>query len=447
MASARGALQLGFARHMFAAGSAPEGHTCHTADDSNTCGVEAHKGELEDSSDATTLLQARLDVQPDSVAFDSREQGSTNELQDNRYEPERQSHHTELNTTFRYYAHVRALSLLGRVSAHDYHGIQVEMQHHLVAAGSRLFKAGSGPAHALLLVFIVLSFACCTCILIMKHVRVHRNQIVKESSHVRSPAESEVEAFPRMPRYTRFPAGSSSSMGGRTLQSISPLPLVPVRAEGTERSPALLPSTHGISFGNPAESMPPLCPKMFMPACEARFLIPKNAIELMTDGGALKVVGLSGTALFQAIVRVVGGYQLLEMSLCSDLTTPCATIRLEQADASQGSVIRGEGGAYYGILEMRSDGMCEVTREGRKVMLIEADTDSLTLSLKLPSGHLAASVGFEEHVDIRVNQGTDVVLILSCILAVLIQSAPPKSLSPPPTNASAFQIARPTYSW
>mmetsp|Transcript_64590 Transcript_64590/g.122504 ORF Transcript_64590/g.122504 Transcript_64590/m.122504 type:complete len:446 (-) Transcript_64590:474-1811(-) len=179
-------------------------------------------------------------------------------------------------------------------------------------------------------------------------------------------------------------------------------------------------------FAPPAVvAVPPLCPKMSMPACEARFLIPKHAISMVADGGALKIVGLSGSALFQATVRTVKGYRLLEMSLCTDLSTPCATIRLDHPEAPSGAVIRGEGGAYYGILEMRSDGSCEVTRDDRTLMFIEADTDTLTLSLKAPRGQILATVSCLEHVDIKVSQGNDVVLLISCILAVLIQSAPP----------------------
>mmetsp|Transcript_34147 Transcript_34147/g.60380 ORF Transcript_34147/g.60380 Transcript_34147/m.60380 type:complete len:422 (+) Transcript_34147:85-1350(+) len=182
----------------------------------------------------------------------------------------------------------------------------------------------------------------------------------------------------------------------------------------------------GLGYQPPAVvTIPPLCPKMSMPACEARFLIPKHAISMVADGGALKIVGLSGSALFQATVRTVKGYRLLEMSLCTDLSTPCATIRLDHPEAPSGAVIRGEGGAYYGILEMRSDGSCEVTRDDRTLMFIEADTDTLTLSLKAPRGQILATVSCLEHVDIKVSQGNDVVLLISCILAVLIQSAPP----------------------
>jgi len=160
-----------------------------------------------------------------------------------------------------------------------------------------------------------------------------------------------------------------------------------------------------------------------MPACEARFLIPKHAIGMVAEGGALKIVGLSGSSFFQVTMRSDHGYHLLEMCLCTDLSTPCATIRLDKPDAPSGAVIRGEGGAYYGILERRSDGSCEVTRDDRTLICIEADTQTLALSLRAPFGKTLATVQCAEHVDIKVTEGNDVVLLISCILAVLIQSS------------------------
>lgn len=170
--------------------------------------------------------------------------------------------------------------------------------------------------------------------------------------------------------------------------------------------------------------IPPLCPKMPTLANEARFLIPKNAISMVSEGATLSILGMSGSNLFNAVVKAVSGDRWLQMAL-SEASEPCATIRLERPDTPSGAVIRGEGGAYYGMLEMQPDGSCEVTRNDSTLIYIEADIDNLTLTLKAPRGQVLATVTCLDQIDISVGQGNDVVLLMCCILAVLIQSAPP----------------------
>jgi len=190
---------------------------------------------------------------------------------------------------------------------------------------------------------------------------------------------------------------------------------------GTESAAPRTPRSQATStFGIPA-----LCPRMPVLANEARFLIPKNAISMVTEGAALSILGMSGSNLFNATVRTVNGYRWLEMALSSESSGPCATIRLDRPDAPTGALICGQGGAYYGMLEMQPDGSCEVTRNDSTLIYIEADIDNLTLTLKAPLGQVLATVTCLDQIDITVGQGNDVVLLMCCILAVLIQSAPP----------------------
>lgn len=162
--------------------------------------------------------------------------------------------------------------------------------------------------------------------------------------------------------------------------------------------------------------IPPLCPKLPITGCEARFLIPIEALAALSKGGHLKFDGPLDTILFEVHVRVKDGYKLLEMKLCSDLSSPIATIQLDYPS----SAIRGAGGVLYGLLEMRNSNPYEVTRDGRTLFLIEADTAKLMLTLRAPFGILA-TVSCDKQIDINVREGSHIILCVACILACLMQ--------------------------
>jgi hypothetical protein len=137
---------------------------------------------------------------------------------------------------------------------------------------------------------------------------------------------------------------------------------------------------------------------------------------------------MSQNILLRANIKRVGNQRLLELGMPEPNSAPRATV----GPAPQGAKsfqICGLRGAFYGMLEMRSSGACYVVKDGKTVMSIDGDTNSLKLQLTSSSGTDLASVrcssesfGGVEHVEVRVEPGVDTILILACVLAVLLLS-------------------------
>jgi len=181
---------------------------------------------------------------------------------------------------------------------------------------------------------------------------------------------------------------------------------------------------------------PPLCPRLVMPVCEARFGIPMYELAQLSAEGELNIVGLSGNPLLRAVVRKIGIARTLEISMPEQNSAPRATISPSTNElagrSQQGSralEIRGIRGAFYGILEMRSSGACYVVKDNQTVLTIDGDAGTLQLSIKSSVGLQLASVrcsaepfGGVDHVELRVEPAVDTVLVVSVVLAVLLLS-------------------------
>lgn len=180
------------------------------------------------------------------------------------------------------------------------------------------------------------------------------------------------------------------------------------------------------------ELPPPLCPRMVMPVSEARFRIPMYELAEVQGEGEVTITGLSGNALLRGAVRMTGEERTLEITMPEALSAPRATIRPIFAPGATGCnalEIRGMRGAFYGTLEMRNAGACYVMKDGQAVLTVDGEADSLQLSIKASSGHTLASVwcsndpyGNGDFVEIRVEPGTDTLLVISVVLAVLLLS-------------------------
>eukprot|EP00418_Pyrodinium_bahamense_P039831 CAMPEP_0179196344 /NCGR_PEP_ID=MMETSP0796-20121207/97627_1 /TAXON_ID=73915 /ORGANISM="Pyrodinium bahamense, Strain pbaha01" /LENGTH=463 /DNA_ID=CAMNT_0020900743 /DNA_START=111 /DNA_END=1502 /DNA_ORIENTATION=+ len=187
----------------------------------------------------------------------------------------------------------------------------------------------------------------------------------------------------------------------------------------------------------PAEMPPPLCSALVLPVCEAHFAVAVPALAAMDEsgGGSLDVVGLSGNPLLRAAARQVPGGRLLEVAMAHPGSQPRATIgpRPQDAEGSGGlpqatQEIRGTGGSVYGLLEARSSTCYAVTRSGRELLAIRGASDSLELSVSVGERQVAdvtcsgENFGGVPHLELKVQPGIDAVLVLSCVLAIVLQS-------------------------
>lgn len=170
------------------------------------------------------------------------------------------------------------------------------------------------------------------------------------------------------------------------------------------------------------QAPPPLCPTLVMPVCEARFGVPMKELAGTTTEGTLNIVGLSGNPLLRAVLKK----KSLEICMPEKNSAPRATIA---PSAGDGYEIRGMKGSFYGYLRVQPTGKCYVVKDGQTVLLLDGDTEILSLSVKSGLGQQLASVrcsaepfGGVEHVEIRVEPGVDTVLVLAVVLGVLLLS-------------------------
>lgn len=181
-----------------------------------------------------------------------------------------------------------------------------------------------------------------------------------------------------------------------------------------------------------ATRLPPaLYPSTGPPIHETCFGVPMSKIAQLSTHGELRIVGLSGKPLFCASIRKDGSQHSLTISLIEAGSAPCATIGPNLQDLNRSGdgklEIRGPNGYFYGFLQMRASGACDVNKDGETVMVIDVEYDSLQLSIKSCGGVPFAFVrisaeefGGVEHVEIRIERGVDTLLVLSCVLAVLL---------------------------
>jgi len=181
----------------------------------------------------------------------------------------------------------------------------------------------------------------------------------------------------------------------------------------------------------------PLCPSLVLPSRMSGFTIPMSEIlDASESSGVLNISSaLSHTALLQASVCANGANRRLEIKT----TEPGAPVRASIGNSrtqrpGPNSInmfdIYGQGGSYYGLLDIRISGSCIITRHGQPVMTIDGDPEELNLWITSAGGEDVATAKCTneglgelesvEHVDIRVQPGMDAVLALACILAVLL---------------------------
>jgi hypothetical protein len=234
-------------------------------------------------------------------------------------------------------------------------------------------------------------------------------------------------------------AASEASLGLQANLGLRSLPLVPghnpaAASDQANLFPFLL--SRGASQENRVLP-PPLCPSLVLPVCEARFGVPIKELSSLTPECDMGIVGMSQNTLLRAAVKKVGSYQrVLEIGMPEPHSAPRATVG-PAAPGAKSLEIRGLKGAYYGMLEMRTNGACYVVKDSTTVLSIDGNTNSLKLQICSGTGSELASVrcssepfGGVDHVEVRVEPGVDTILVLACVLAVLLLSPYPPDYSP-----------------
>lgn len=247
-----------------------------------------------------------------------------------------------------------------------------------------------------------------------EHMLAHKHPLTGDAFYQRSPGSA-----PRSVTTTPFaPSALHSPLGSSDAGLFASQPVLPVFGRGDD-----------------VPKPPPLCPTLVMPVCEARFGIPMIDLAQLTSEGDFNIVGLSGNPLLRAVISKIGNTRMLEIAMPDEGSAPRATITPSTeavAGCQEGSralQIKGLGGSFYGMLEMRASGACYVIKDGQTVLAIDGDADSLQLSIKSSVGLPLASVrcsaepfGGVDHVEIRVEPGVDTVLVLAVVLAILLLS-------------------------
>lgn len=184
---------------------------------------------------------------------------------------------------------------------------------------------------------------------------------------------------------------------------------------------------------------PPLSSTLIMPSCEGRFGVPMHELANIGQDAEVGIVGCSGNALLRAVIRLNEKQERsLDIRMPERNSAPRATVtrpiggawRAASANGDRTMEIRGMKGKYYGVLELRQSGACYVIKDSETVLIIDGDMQQMRLGVKSASGLELAAVscsseafGGVEHLDIRVEPGVDIILVLAVILGMLLLAA------------------------
>mmetsp|Transcript_29053 Transcript_29053/g.77324 ORF Transcript_29053/g.77324 Transcript_29053/m.77324 type:complete len:480 (-) Transcript_29053:357-1796(-) len=168
-------------------------------------------------------------------------------------------------------------------------------------------------------------------------------------------------------------------------------------------------------------------------AGDSRFTVPVDTlVNVAAQGGFdIKDVG-SGLVLRVSLRRNDDGHRVLQtfQGLPHVAQRPCMTVGPPKPHSSSDPdslVICGPNGLIFGNIILQCTGSFLVSAQGQPFLLIEGNEADLDLHIStIRDGRLVGAVccndanfSGQEHVEFRVMPGTDPVLVVSCIAAVL----------------------------
>jgi len=183
-----------------------------------------------------------------------------------------------------------------------------------------------------------------------------------------------------------------------------------------------------------SETLPPICPSLILSDCEARCAIAVKTLANMEGKPVhLDVIGLSGNQLFRADVQPVRKGEaslMLNVSLAHSGSIPRVTVL--PPTRMGGMQINGPGGSLYGWLKQGEGGFYELVKDDALRLVISGNMEALDLEMRASTNRQIRAtasrsleyMGGEEHLEFRVQPGFDMVLIVSCVLAVLLIAEP-----------------------
>jgi len=168
-------------------------------------------------------------------------------------------------------------------------------------------------------------------------------------------------------------------------------------------------------------------------AGDCRFTVPVDTLVEVAEVGGFDITDVgSGLTLQASMHRNDEGHRVLQMfqGLPRMAQSPCITVGPPKPDSPSDPDsldICGPSGLMFGNLILQCTGSFLVSAQGQPLLVIEGNEADLDLHISSArDGGMVGAVccndanfSGQEHVEFRVMSGTDPVLVVSCILAVL----------------------------
>jgi hypothetical protein len=165
-------------------------------------------------------------------------------------------------------------------------------------------------------------------------------------------------------------------------------------------------------------------------AGDCRFTVPVDTLVEVAEQGSFDIKDIgSGLLLKVTMRRDDEGHRVLEMFQGVGARIPCTTVGPPKpgSPSDPDSLdLCGPHGKTFGNITLQGNGSFLVSAQGQPLFVVEGNEADLDLRISARDGRLVGAVSCndanfsgEEHVEFRVLSGTDPVIVVSCILAVL----------------------------
>lgn len=304
---------------------------------------------------------------------------------------------------------------------------------------------GAAPIVSFILVILLLVCCCWAACFLVKSFRQRKEQDLLETRVTsvlqRQDVGEETKAHEQLPAGKLGTAGASPlwPMRSPAASRQSPLSGSPLTPRG------LVASTQAAAGRNAAQDTalpfdmpPPLTKSGAQLPSEAHLVVKKGALSAASKGGELLFSTPGGAPMMRASIRKVDADLYLEVAPHEDGSAPCAMVRLTHEDAStpvwpaskptSGPELFGPEGDFYGTFEKSSMATNLIySTSALPVLRIEGDPKNARLFARTKSGAELARVtcsgpSASSNIELCVNRGSELALILASVLAVLLKA-------------------------
>jgi len=163
------------------------------------------------------------------------------------------------------------------------------------------------------------------------------------------------------------------------------------------------------------------------------FTMPVDALVNVADTGSIIIKDtLSNLVLKAAVSQNPGSSRKVQVYLGENAITPLASVEPPPPGSQpffDSLVIRGANNVHLGSLVLQNSGSFVLHAHGQPELVIDGNEEDLDLHVSSRDGCSKATVtcndklpGGLEQIEIRVLPGSDSVIIMACILAILFLS-------------------------